>query len=109
MASKYLLTENESGKFHFSLCARNNEIILSSQMYESRFGALNGIESCRASACEDSNYDRKTSSNGQYYFNLKAANHQVIGTSEMYTSMGARENGISSVKTNAGTAPIVER
>lgn len=29
-------------------------------------------------------YDKKTATNGKEYFNLKAGNHQVIGTSQLY-------------------------
>jgi len=39
-------------------------------------------------------------------FNLKSANGQVIGTSEMYSSKAAMENGIASVKENAPSATI---
>ena len=41
-------------------------------------------------------------------FNLKATNGQVIGTSELYESAAARENGIESVKKNAPDAEVVE-
>jgi uncharacterized protein YegP (UPF0339 family) len=37
-------------------------------------------------------------------FNLKAANGQVIGTSEIYSSVTARDAGIESVKKNAPAA-----
>ena len=40
----------------------------------------------------------KQSKNEQFFFNLKAANGEVIGTSEMYTTLKACENGIASVK-----------
>ena len=46
------------------------------------------------------------SSNGKYYFNLRAANNQVIGNSEMYETAASRDNGIESVKSNAPTAVI---
>ncbi|MBO9638744.1 MAG: YegP family protein, partial [Siphonobacter aquaeclarae] len=52
------------------------------------------------------NYDRKTASNGKYYFTLKAGNGQVIGTSQMYESASGRDNGIESVKKNAPDASI---
>ncbi|TOI55926.1 hypothetical protein CGH52_18675, partial [Vibrio parahaemolyticus] len=42
---------------------------------------------------------------GKYMFNLKAGNHQVIGTSQSYESAASRDNGIESVKTNAPNAP----
>ncbi|MCO5236046.1 MAG: YegP family protein [Chitinophagaceae bacterium] len=44
----------------------------------------------------------KTGKDGQYYFNLVAGNGQVILSSEGYTTAAARQNGIDSVKKNAG-------
>ena len=69
---------------------------------------MNGIESVRKNSQDDSKFDRKISSNGKHYFNLKASNGQVIGTSEMYESSSGMENGIASVKTNAPNASVVE-
>jgi len=48
------------------------------------------------------------SRNNKYYFNLKASNGQIIGTSEMYESAGGRDNGIESVKSDAPGAATVE-
>ena len=43
-----------------------------------------------------------TTKNGEFTFNLKAGNGEIILTaSETYTTMGACENGINSVKKNA--------
>lgn len=58
---------------------------------------------CYTNAKEDANFVRKTSANGHYYFNLKAGNGQIIGTSELYASQAGRESGIYSVKINANT------
>ncbi|WP_446680586.1 YegP family protein [Camelimonas abortus] len=41
-------------------------------------------------------------------FNLKAANGQVIGTSELYESAASRDKGIESVKKNAPDAQLVD-
>ena len=46
--------------------------------------------------------------NGQFRFNLKASNGQVIGTSESYTSASGRDNGIASVMKNAPGAKVVD-
>jgi hypothetical protein len=40
--------------------------------------------------------------------NLKAANHQIIGTSQTYKSAETRDEGIASVKANAPSAPVHE-
>lgn len=42
------------------------------------------------------------SSDGKHYFNLVAANGEIIATSEMYESRAAMLNGIRSVRQNAG-------
>jgi len=106
MAAEYELKTAKNGKFHFNLKAGNGQIILSSEMYESKSAAENGIESVRKNSPDDGRYDRKTSANGKFHFNLKAGNGQVIGSSEMYESKPAMENGVESVKKNGPTAVV---
>ncbi|GHB32926.1 YegP family protein [Salinicola rhizosphaerae] len=100
MSGYYVLDKKASGKYHFVLKAGNHETILSSESYESKGAAENGIESCRTNSGNDARYEKKTARDNSPYFNLKAANGQVIGTSEMYTSTAGRDNGIESCKTN---------
>lgn len=108
MAGTYDLKRSPSGKFMFNLKAGNGQIILTSELYESKSAAENGIESVKTNAANDGRYERKTSKKGEPYFNLKAGNGQVIGSSEMYSSTAAMENGIESVKTNGPTATVVD-
>ena len=42
-------------------------------------------------------------------FDLKAANGEVIATSEVYTTLGACTKGINSVVTNAPIAPVEDQ
>ena len=46
--------------------------------------------------------------NGEFQFNLKATNGQVIHTSEGYTKKESCLNGIDSIRRNAPDAPIVK-
>ncbi|HEY0158522.1 MAG TPA: YegP family protein [Thermoanaerobaculia bacterium] len=108
MASAYVLTKNTAGRFRFILRADNNETILTSELYETKTGALNGIEAVRKNAPLDERYGRKTASNGKPYFVLTAANGETIGTSELYSTDAARENGISAVKKVAPDAPLID-
>ena len=39
--------------------------------------------------------------NGQYRFNLKAGNGEIIATSESYSTLAACKNGVESVRKNA--------
>jgi uncharacterized protein len=50
MAAKFELTKDTAGKFRFNLKAANGEIIATGEAYESKAGALNGIESGRTNA-----------------------------------------------------------
>ncbi|KOP38312.1 DUF1508 domain-containing protein [Flavobacterium sp. WLB] len=103
---KFVITKRTNGEFQFNLKAGNGQTILTSEGYSTKAAALNGIESVKTNSQDDNRYDRKESSNGKPYFNLKASNGQNIGASEMYESTSARENGIESVKKNAPDADI---
>lgn len=105
MAAKYEVFKAVNGQFYFRLKAANGEIILGSEGYSAKSGALNGIVSVKSNSSSDSNYSRLTSSDYRYYFVLKAGNSQTIGTSQMYSTSQARDTGIQSVKTNGPTAP----
>lgn len=106
MAGWYELSKNDKGQFHFVLKAGNGEVILRSETYETKAAAETGIASVQKNSPLDERYERKEAVNGKFYFNLKAANHQIIGTSQMYTSSSGRDNGIESVKTNGSTTSI---
>lgn len=105
MASRYVLTGPSGGQYRFVLKAANGETILTSERYTTKAGANNGIQSVKTNSPTDARYVRKNAANGQPMFNLKAANGEIIGTSETYSSEAAREGGITSVKTNGPTAP----
>ncbi len=107
MAGSYELGSNDKGQFSFVLKAGNGEVILRSEQYASKTSAENGIQSVQANCGDDARYDRKVASDGRFYFNIKAANHQVIGTSQMYQAEAGRDAGIGSVKTH-GTSTTVK-
>ena len=104
--AKFEIYKDKRGEFRFRLKAGNGQTILASEGYTSKSSCNNGIESVRKNSGDDSRYDRKESKSGKPHFNLKAGNNQVIGSSEMYSSTSAMENGIASVKKNAPVAEI---
>lgn len=106
MAGKFELYKDNAGEYRFRLLAGNGQNILASEGYTSKSSCENGIDSVKNNAPLDERYERKETSSGKYMFNLKAANHQVVGTSQSYTSAASRDNGIESVKTNAPDAQI---
>ncbi len=64
MAAKFELKLSFSTQFFFNLKAANGQVILSSELYKAKSGALNGIESVKTNAPSDDRYERKTSVNG---------------------------------------------
>lgn len=50
MAGKFALKKNSSGGFHFSLLASNGQVIATSEVYNSKAAAMNGIESVKKNA-----------------------------------------------------------
>ena len=106
---KFVITKRTNGDFQFNLKAGNGQVILTSQGYATKPSCENWIESVRTNSQDDNRFERKTSTNDKPYFNLKAINGQIIGSSEMYESTAAMENGISSVKSNAPDASIEDQ
>ncbi|MGD8323334.1 MAG: YegP family protein [Gammaproteobacteria bacterium] len=106
MAGKFEIYTDKKGEFRYRLKAGNGEIILSGQGYKSAASCANGVASVQKNSGDEARYERKVASSGKHYFVLKAANHQVIGQSGMYSSADAMETGLASVKKNGSTANV---
>jgi uncharacterized protein YegP (UPF0339 family) len=50
VAAKFVLKKGSTGKYHFNLIATNGQVIATSESYESKASALNGIESVKRNA-----------------------------------------------------------
>ncbi|WHF52429.1 YegP family protein [Chryseobacterium gotjawalense] len=105
---KFIISKRKNGEYQFNLKASNGATVLTSEGYKAKASCENGIESTKKNSADDSKFDRKRSTNDKWYFNLKAGNGEIIGSSEMYESSIAMENGIESVKTNAPNAMTIE-
>jgi uncharacterized protein YegP (UPF0339 family) len=94
--------EGRDGRYYFHLSAANHEIILASQGYNTRTMSLAGVLSVLDNAGIPERYELLQATNGQWYFNLTAANGAVIGTSELYTTKWNAKKGIEAVDRNVG-------
>lgn len=103
---KFVKYTDKAGEWRFHLKAGNGEKILHSEGYKTQASCDNGIASVRKNSQDDSKYMDQDAKNGLYYFNLKATNGQVIGTSEMYKTTSGRTKGKASVKANAASATV---
>ncbi|MFK5981434.1 MAG: YegP family protein [Flavobacteriaceae bacterium] len=102
---KFTIT-TKNNQSHFVLKAKNGEVILSSEMYNSKQACENGIESVKEYSQEFKCFDTKISNDNKPYFVLKAANGEVIGVSETYNTQKAMLKGADSVAKNAPIAQI---
>jgi uncharacterized protein YegP (UPF0339 family) len=103
---KFIITKRKNDEFQFNLNAGNGQTILTSEGYDTKASCEGGIESVKKNAQDEAKFEKKDSTNGKLYFNLKAGNGQIIGTSQMYESEASRDNGIASVMSNAPDATI---
>ena len=90
-------------QFYFRLVAGNEQTVLSSEGYTRKASAENGIASVVANGADEASFEVRQAADGRSYFVLSAANHQVIGMSQLYASKYNAQRGIRSVRT------IVER
>ncbi|MES2184925.1 MAG: YegP family protein [Pseudomonadota bacterium] len=95
-------------QFMFNFKAANGEIVLTSERYTTKQNAQGGIDSVKVNAPTDARYSRLNARDQSPYFTLSAANGEVIGASQMYSSAAARDNGIESVKKNAPGASTID-
>ena len=109
MATSFELLKNDKGHFHFSLKGADGGTLLRSEAYESKPSAENGIASVKKNSLLAERFERLTASDGRAYFNLKAGNHQIVGTSPMFAKADARDAAIAAVQAHAEQAPVHDR
>ena len=111
MTAKYQVYKDRAGKYRFRLRAGNNKIVAVSEAYESKAGCMNGVKSVQKN-CEshvedqtknmekitNPKYEIFTDSAGEFRFNLKASNGEIIAASEGYETKEGVINGIEAVQ-----------
>ena len=100
----FKLNTTDGGQFNFSLKNDADKTLVKSEQYNTKAAAENGIESVKNNADNAARYDAKTSDSGKFYFNLKAGNGQIIGTSPMFADAAARDAAIAETQAVAKTA-----
>ena len=106
---RYEIFKDVKGEFRFRLKSKNYEIILTaSEGYINKSDCKNAIGICQRNSPYESDYDKRTTLNGKYYFVLRADNKEEIGRSEDYSSASARDEGIKDVKRDGPTQTVVD-
>lgn len=104
----FIIKRSARDQFYYVFRGSNYEPVMHGEEHTTKSACLGSIASVKENASNDARYTRWQTGDA-YYFNLKAGNGEKFGTSEAYTSAGARENGISVVKRDALGAPVDDR
>ena len=108
MPARYLIKVAKDGQFHFSLLSSEGKKLLASELYKAKASAYNGIASIRKNAADAVRYDRLIAKNEKFYFTLKAANHEIIGVSDLFETEDQREDALFLVMLEAAAAEELE-
>jgi uncharacterized protein YegP (UPF0339 family) len=118
---KFVVRNTATG-IKFDLKAGNGEVIATSEVYTTEAACLNGINSVKTNCVgevEDQTvegfekvkhpkFEVFTDKAGEFRFNLKAKNGEIIASSEGYKTKASCLNGVESVKKNAPDAEVVK-
>lgn len=107
---RVVLRESQAAEpFSFSFVNNEGEMMVKSENYSAKKNAVNGIESVKKNCQKDDRYELKESKNGKFFFNIKASNGQVVGTSALFASEAARSKAIAELKSDGPDAAVEEQ
>lgn len=118
--SAYRVKQARNGEFYFNVVARNGETLSSSEMYATESSAERGAKSARTMvkklsqptptpAPKKQRFELFRSTTGKTYFRLRAANGEVVLSSQAYTTKAAAQGGIESVRENGVVSERFDR
>lgn len=100
---RFDIVQNKAGKFAFRLVGSNGQLLLSSEPFGTRSAAQSAVKAVVESADAESNFERRESTHGDYYFVLKSASGRILARSDSFASEAGRETGIWAVRQNTRT------
>ena len=108
MAGTFELRKSNDGQFYFSLKASGGLTLLTGESHPRKTTAQAGIQSVKANAPLDIRYERKISTDGRYYFTLKATNGEPLGRSLLFGTAGERDAAVEATKRDAPGAQVLD-
>lgn len=81
-------------------------MLLNSEGYSSKSGREHGMRSVQENSIDYRRYSKRRSADNRYFFNMKARNGKVIGTSKMYRTPATRDAAIDTIVRDARRAEI---
>ena len=97
---------NDHDEYYFNLVSDQEDLILRSESYSTKSACLHGIESVQSNADDEDRYERMVAEDGQFYFNLKGKNGEIIGNSNLYDTETLGDQAIENLKVLATACEI---
>lgn len=94
--------------FSFVFTDKDGKTLIKSENYKQKTSATNGIESIRKNCADDARYEIKEAKNGKLFFNIKATNGQIVGTSGFFGTQEDKKSAITYLKRYAPKAKLEE-
>jgi len=96
--SRIILIQNVTGQYSFTFRAIDGQLLLTSISFPDKDTALHGIELTRSLAQTAQHYQIRSAGGGQYYFELKNSEGEMLGRSTVYPDGQSLEKGIDLLK-----------
>ena len=106
---KFVIIRKNSGGFQFYLRAAHGETLLSSDTYITKTSCENGIFAVKNNLRDASKLVCRIMEDGKAYFNVKAINERILGTSEIYENQLLMIAGLEAFKLYAPSATIEDQ
>jgi hypothetical protein len=108
MVGKFEILKAGDGRFAFRLKAANGHTLLNSETYTTKAAAENATAAVQRYCADETAYERLITEDGSHYFQVRAANGQVLARSDVYTTEPGLDEGIASVRRIAVEAMLVD-
>lgn len=90
------LWKSEDGQYRFHVVSGNGRILLTSEGYTGRTGALNGLFSVLDNGVDPAMYSLNKTQTGKYSLHLRAGNNETIGFTQAYSTKSSATRAITS-------------
>jgi hypothetical protein len=95
LAGKFDIWQATDGQWHFHLKSGNGSILLTSEAYTTRTGAINGVLSDLDNGVDTAQYQVVPAAHG-YLLHLVAGNNAIISFSEVYSTKSSATRAVKS-------------
>jgi hypothetical protein len=96
----FVIKKAVDDQYYFVLQAKNNRVLIVSELYVSKSNALRGCHALKRAVAYEIRIAKLDDGKRQYYFVFKADNGEIVGTSELYKRKSNLLKGIKSALRN---------